>query len=346
MEASLLPVAERPQLPSGREVAARRALARAALVVAVLAGIVAIRALSLGDHFELPAGVQDGVTLSLAVFVESLPFVILGTLISIFVQFWLPPSWFERLLPSRPVFRRAALSVLGVVLPVCECGNVPLARGLLARGFSPAESITFLLAAPVLNPVTILTTYHAFGWDSGILIARILGGFAIANLLGWWLSGHPRPQTLLTPSFRASCEHQHAETGGRLERSAAAFRSEMGMLLPALAIGSAIAGAIQVGVPRGVLVALGGHPLWSVLALLCLAFVISICSNVDAFFVLSLSASFLPGSIVAFLLFGAMTDVKMVALLRTTFTTKLIVLLVALTAGLSAIIGWGLNLVA
>lgn len=323
----------------------RRALLVPVAAVALMLCVLAIRALQHDASVELAAPLRDFVTLALAVFVESLPFVILGTLLSVLVQIWIPAHWLDRALPRRPVLRRATLSLLGVVLPVCECGNVPLARGLLARGFTPGEAVTFLLAAPVLNPVTILTTYHAFGWDSGILVARVLGGFVIANLLGWWLSGHPRPETLLTPRFRASCAHAHEDTGGRGSRSATAIVSEMALLLPALAVGSALAGAVQVGVPRGVLIALGGHPVWSVLALLALAFVVSICSNVDAFFVLSLSSSFLPGSIVAFLLFGAMTDLKMVALLRTTFTSRTIVLLVLLTAGLSAAIGWGVNLV-
>lgn len=322
-----------------------RAALAAAGVLALLLAVIALRAFMGGGDANLAAPLRDFATLSIAVFVESLPFVILGTLLSILVQIWIPASWLDRALPRRPVLRRAALSLLGVVLPVCECGNVPLARGLLMRGFSPAEAVTFLLAAPVLNPVTILTTYHAFGWESGILVARVLGGFVIANLLGWWLSTHPRPETMLTQGFRASCDHAQADHGGKASKSASALVAETSALLPALAVGSALAGAVQVGVPRGVLVALGGHPLWSVLALLALAFVVSICSNVDAFFVLSLSASFLPGSIVAFLLFGAMTDLKMVALLCTTFTTRTIVLLVALTAGCSAAIGWGVNLV-
>lgn len=324
-----------------------RAKNGAVVAGAVLAAAILARALFSSARVPVPPLMRDAATLAISVFVESLPFVILGILLSVVVQFWVPPLLLERVLPRRPAARRAALSLFGVVLPVCECGNVPLARGLMQRGFTPAESLTFLLAAPILNPVTILTTYHAFGWDSGILAARVIGGFAISNLVGWWISGHPRPQDLLTPGFQTSCAHERDGTNGasRWGRSAAAVRAEFATLMPALAIGSAIAGVIQVGAFRGALVALGSHPLWSVLALLALAFVVSICSNVDAFFVLSLSGSFLPGSVVAFLLLGAMLDLKMVALLRTTFRMHVIVSLVVVIAGCSAAIGWGLNLV-
>ena len=328
-----------------RRTSLRRALHGAAITAALLLSALLIRLAAPAEASWLPAAARDLVTLSLAVFIESLPFVILGTLLSIAVQVWVADTVIDRILPRRPWPRRIVLSLCGVVLPVCECGNVPVARGLLARGFAPAEAVTFLLAAPILNPVTILTTYHAFGWDSGILIARVLGGFAIANLLGWWLSAHQRPDALLTQRFQAACTHAHAAHGGRVQRSAEAFLTELAVLVPALAIGSALAGAIQVGVPRTVLTALGAHPLWSVLAMLTLACVISICSNVDAFFVLSLSGSFLPGSLVAFLLFGAMMDVKMMVLLRTTFTVRTIVLLALGAASCSAAIAWGMNLV-
>ncbi len=295
---------------------------------------------------ELPSTLRDGVTLSLSVFIESLPFVILGILLSTIVQIWVPFRIIARVLPRRPALRRMLLSLTGILMPVCECGNVPLSRGLMMRGFSVSESVTFLLAAPILNPVTIITTYQAFGWDNGILAGRIVGGFLIANLAGWLLDTRANQSGMLTPSFNAHCAHTHEERGSKLHRSLLNFAEETSALLPALVIGCAVAGAIQIGAPRDLLVALGSNPIWSVLALIALAFVISICSSVDAFFILALSATFMPGSIVAFLLFGAMMDVKMLALLRTTFTGRTLAYLAILVALCSLVIGWGLNLVA
>lgn len=326
-----------------------RPFAAAALAAVVFIAAVGIRAGTdlIGPAIALPSALADFVALSLSVFIESLPFVFLGILLSTVVQVWVPRTVIDRVLPRNPALRRAVLSVTGVLLPVCECGNVPLARGLMLRGFTVSEAATFLLAAPVLNPVTIITTYHAFGWSDGILVSRIVGGFVIANLAGWLLSRSADQSALLTPGFREHCAHSgHEARGDRLRRSAVGFAEETSALMPALIIGSALAGAIQVGAPRQMLVALGTHPLYSVLALMLLAFVIAICSSVDAFFILSLSATFLPGSIVAFLLFGAMMDIKMLALLRTTFTVRALALLTALVALCCLVIGWGLNLVA
>ncbi|VXB54240.1 MULTISPECIES: permease [unclassified Frigoribacterium] len=331
---------------------ARRAPSRVPLLVAgglVLAVLVAVRLASplLGPGL-LPNALQDFVTLTISVIVESMPFVLLGIVLSIIVQEWLPQAFFSSWLPKRGLPRRAVISFLGMFLPVCECGNVPLARGLVLKGFTVSESMTFLLAAPILNPITIITTHQAFGWDDGILVARLIGGFVIANLIGWLFSKHPNQQSLLTSSFAAECrvDDGHAHGRGRTAKSVDLFRREMSTMMPALFIGAAIAGAIQTIVPRSVLVTLGSNPVWSVLAMMVLAFVISICSNVDAFFVLPFASTFMPGGIAAFLVFGPIIDVKMLALLRTTYTPKVlgqVTLVVALT---SAAIGLVVNYVA
>jgi len=253
-----------------------------------------------------------------------------------------------RVLPRNPFLRRAAISFIGVFLPVCECGNVPLARGLMVKGFTVSESMTFLLAAPIINPITIITTHQAFGWDDGILVGRIVGGFVIANLIGWLFSRHPNQDSLLTDKFARECRVPDAHDHGtsRWQESVALFRRESSVILPALFIGAVAAGAIQSLVPRSVLVSLGSNPLWSILAMMVLAFVISVCSNVDAFFILPFASTFMPGSIVSFLVFGPIIDIKMLALLRTTFTVRTLVQLTVVVALLSALTGLVVNYVA
>ncbi|WP_370454775.1 permease [Schumannella sp. 10F1B-5-1] len=328
--------------------ARRRSRWRPVLVLgAVLLVLVGLRIATSGGTVSLTNAVQDFVTLSLSVVIESLPFVILGVLISTVVQLWVPDRWFFAILPRNGVLRRGVLSLLGVLLPVCECGNVPLARGLVVRGLSVPEAMTFLLAAPILNPITIVTTVQAFGWGDGIVVWRILGGFLIANFVGWLLTRHPHPDAMLTPDFQAACAahaHDADDRTHRLSRGARMVTAEMSAVLPALFVGSALAGLIQVAISREVLVGLGGDPVLSVLALMALAFVVAMCSNVDAFFVLSLGSTFSPGAIVAFLVFGPMIDVKMLALMRTTFTARTLLIVTGVVALFVAALGLGLNL--
>ncbi|WP_295576361.1 permease [uncultured Microbacterium sp.] len=312
--------------------------------VAVIGGLVALALISPAPL--LPTRAQDALTLSLSVLIESLPFVLLGVILSIVVQVWVPPDVIERWMPRRAWARRAVLSLLGMLIPVCECGNVPFARGLMMRGFSVPETLTFLIAAPIVNPIVIITTHQAFGFDDGILIARLLGGYAVANLIGWLYSRHPDPDGLVTDRFRATCEIVETESGGRGRRSLAQFVVELRAVMPALVIGSALAGAVQVLVPRDMLLAIGSNPALSILAMIALAMVVSICSNVDAFFALSFASTFTPGSIVAFLLVGPLVDVKMLALLRTTFRTRVLAGLVVVVVLSAIALGGVVNLLA
>lgn len=311
--------------------------------------VFAIRALtpSLGK-WDLPNQVQDLLTLSISVIIESLPFVILGILLSILVQIWIPDRWIMRVLPGNPVLRRAVISFIGILLPVCECGNVPLARGLIVKGFTVSESITFLLAAPILNPITIVTTGQAFGFSSPIFIARIIGGFLVANIVGWLFSRHPDQDSLMTPRFAAECRlpDPHETGESRWKKSIEIFQHEAATIMPALFLGSLVAGLVQVAVPRALLLGLGSNPIWSILAMMALAFVISVCSNVDSFFILPFVNTFLPGSISAFLIFGPIVDIKMLTLMRTTFSTRVLVILTVVVGLLAAVIGLVVNYVA
>ncbi|QHU91731.1 permease [Candidatus Saccharibacteria bacterium oral taxon 955] len=291
----------------------------------------------------MPKQVQDFITLSLGVIIEALPFVMLGLFFSIIVRLWLPHDWLLKYLPKQPFLRRALISLLGVFMPVCECGNVPLARGLLAKGLTPAESLTFLLAAPILNPVTIITTQQAFSDDNTVLITRILGGFLIANLIGWIYSS-TRQDAMLRPEFIAICKEKK-DNSNKLVDALHFFKHETRSMMPALVIGAMVAGFIQVVVPRETILLLGNSPAWSVLVMAVLAFVVSICSSVDAFFALAFRGSFTSGSLVSFLTFGPMIDVKMLSLMRTTYRRNILLQVSVLVFLMSMLIGLVVNYV-
>ncbi|WP_396654462.1 permease [Microbacterium sp.] len=327
--------------PPPRRVPTGPALATGAGIVAVLVLIDLFAPTLFPD--ALPARAQDGLTLALSVLIEALPWVILGVVLSIVVQVWLPSDAVQRWLPRNPWARRGVLSLLGMFIPVCECGNVPFARGLMMRGLAPAEAMTFLIAAPIVNPIVILTTHAAFGWDGGILVARLLGGFVIANLIGWIFSLRRDQQALLTERFVDTCEHVAHEPGSPARRSLVQFLIELRAVMPALVIGSALAGAVQVLVPRDVLLAIGSNPVLSIIAMVALAMTVAICSNVDAFFALSFASTFSSGAIIAFLIVGPLVDVKMLALLRTTFTARVLAAVVGVVVLSACVIGIGVN---
>lgn len=291
----------------------------------------------------MPNQLQDFLTFAASIVTEALPFVILGIIISVAVQVWLPDNWL-RWLPNRRGLRQIVISLVGMFVPVCECGNVPLARGLAAKGLSASESLVFLLAAPILNPVTIITTQQAFANDPAVLVGRIAGGFLIANIVGWVFMNR-RDEDLLQPQFARECRATGRVRQNQITRSLELFGHEARHMLPALLIGAGVAALVQVAVPREVLVALGSDPAWSIIAMLALAFIVSICSNVDAFFALAFKDTFTAGSLVSFLTFGPMIDIKLLSMMRTTYRSRVLAQVSLLVLLLSAAIGLGVNYV-
>src|SRR5215216_7781055 len=161
---------------------------------------------------SLPTELQDLITLALSIVVEALPFVILGALVSVIVRLFAPTERILRLLPKRPLLRRLSISLFGTFMPVCECGNVPVARGLVISGLSVAESTTFLLAAPIINPVTLLATYQAFPLDPSIVWIRMAGGLLIANLVGGLIALYKDQMELVSKGFyNTLCEVEAAD---------------------------------------------------------------------------------------------------------------------------------------
>lgn len=326
------------------------------LLLVILAGILGYQLVGGYKYFEfstdgqiLALRLQDFLTLFLSIIVEAFPFVILGVTISTLVgvgffswlasqvkshKYILAPLYLiyfvfskvdSRLYKNR-FYSHIKISLMGVVLPVCECGNVPVARRLLLSGFTVSQSITFLLAAPILNPITFLTTMEAFSFDPSVVVIRMLAGFIIANFIGILLS-YKKPQSdfLNLDFYQEVCEavdHKHSKN--RLAEALNTFQREFLEIFKVLVIGAILAGISQTFIPRDIIIAIGQNPLLSILAMILLAFVISICSNVDAFFALSYANSFTMGSILGFLVFGPMIDIKMLTMMKSTYKIKLL----------------------
>lgn len=282
--------------------------------------------------------VLDFMTLALSILVEATPFVVLGVLISVVIQVFLPMNKIVARLPRNTIIRRAIVSSLGLCMPVCECGNVPVARSLMAKGFSIQEAIVFLLAAPSVNIITFIVTWEVFSQNHSIAIVRVLGTIVIANIIASLVARVIAPKNILTPDFAAYCKSSTIAPRS-LSRATNLFRTEMWLIIRLLVIGALIAAASQIFIPQEVIAAIGSNTLLSVLAMFALAFIISICSSVDSFFALAYANMFGPGAILTFLLAGPMVDIKMITLMKSTFTYRTIAVIASCVFVLSCLIG-------
>ena len=272
-------------------------------------------------------------TVFLGIFIEAVPFLFLGTLASGLVEVFVRREVLLRLLPSGAFAGALAGSLLGMLFPVCECGVIPLGRRLIRKGVRLPVGIAFMLAAPVINPVVIASTIAAFGLGPMALWRFALSGL-IALTVGLVFSVERQPQRLLqvapiqggmdAPLLRKPL---HARVQRALQIAAEEF-FEMGRFL---ILGAALAALMQTLVPQSFLLGLGSGPVLSVLILMLLAVVLSICSTVDSFVALAFARAFTGGSVLAFLVFGPMVDIKSTLLYLNVFRRRTVLYIVLLT---------------
>ena len=93
---------------------------------------------------------------------EGVPFILIGTLLSGIIDEFLPSRVMVRLLPRNAFLGICLSGAMGLVFPMCECGVVPVIRRLISKGLPVSNAIAYMLAAPIVNPIVILSTYAAF----------------------------------------------------------------------------------------------------------------------------------------------------------------------------------------
>lgn len=269
-------------------------------------------------------------TIFLGIFIEAAPFLLLGTLASGLVEVFFKREAIERLMPRNPFMGAIAGGLLGLVFPVCECGVVPLTRRLFTKGMAPAAGIAFLLASPALNPIAIFSTYAAYGWGP-MLALRVGLTLTIAVATGMIFAMQTqssqilRPQPLIQiggPEVELVFFEPRKSIWSRLQQALIIAGDEFFEMGRYLIIGSLLAALLQTVVPQSALLALGAGPVVSVLAMMALAVLLSICSTVDAFVSLAFVGTFTTGSILSFLVFGPMVDIKSALLYLQVFNRR------------------------
>ncbi|MEM1367224.1 MAG: permease [Cyanobacteria bacterium P01_H01_bin.15] len=312
------------------------------------------------------AQLHSAFTLFLSLLVEAMPFLLLGVVLSSGLLALAEDRQILARFPKNPLLGAVFGSFLGFLFPACECGNVPVARRLLLQGVPSSVAIAFLLAAPTLNPIVLWSTWIAFRQQPQIVVLRFVFSLIVAVTISaifsvqkntqpllreqlakrlsvkqryekpsaqWSGGGFSRTQTSL-PLVSAVALNPQASVNQRLwiflENAAQELRDLGAMLV----LGCAIAAAIQSFVPRDLILGLGQGTLSSILVMLLLGMVVSICSTVDAFFALSFAAVFTPSSLLGFLVLGPIIDIKSLGLLLSVFRPRIVAYLLILSVQL------------
>jgi len=258
-----------------------------------------------------------------AILLEAIPFILIGAIISGTIEVFVSEEKIKMAFPQNRFLSAITGALLGILFPVCSCGNVVVARRLLKKGVPASGGLSYMLASPIINPITILSTFIAFSYSLRIVMGRILLAFISAVVASLILS---------TKNYvpLKECEEDHHIHHSHLSKVEQVFHhAESDFLLMGryLVLGAFAAAIFQTFVSRQAFLSLAGNKVLSVFLMQILGILLSLCSFADAF----VASSFvhLPAfSKIAFMVAGPMTNITVSILYAGTFKKSFVLKLI------------------
>ncbi|OYW40499.1 MAG: hypothetical protein B7Z35_01090 [Hydrogenophilales bacterium 12-61-10] len=295
---------------------------------------------------DLPAPSRMGDILMafLSIVFEGAPYILIGTIFSGIIDAFLPAKLLDRVLPKNKVLATLIAGFLGLVFPVCECAVVPVIRRLVQKGLPLSCAVTYMLSAPIMNPIVAISTLTAFKEFQGLTwatagnatmtIARLSLGYLVAVIVGLVVLRFKPGQVLrasiankIANTDAAADDHVHAPAASFNGKLVHAMRSSMRDFLDTamyFAIGVVITSVFNTQINQSLLNTVAGNDWLAIPSLMGLAIVLSLCSTSDAFIAAPMTA-FSMAAKLAFLVFGPMMDIKLLFMYSSVFQRKVVV---------------------
>jgi len=295
---------------------------------------------------------NDFRTMVIGILLESFPFILIGVILSGLLQTFVSDQTFQRFIPKKTFTGILFGCLLGIIFPLCECGLIPVVHRLIRKGMPPYIGIVFMMAGPVINPVVYASTYVAFQTHPEVPLFRVLLAFAAAAIIGLWAVRGMRESSLRTPPS-AITETAAAATASqpakrkkthtnqavprfhrfhKLHETLEHAAIELFDVGKFLVLGATITALLQTVVSRQWMLSLGEGDGYAHVFMMALSYILSICSTADAFVAVTFSPDFSFGSLLAFLVFGAMFDIKSTLMLLKVFRAKTVFSVMAIAA--------------
>ncbi|HFZ9488764.1 TPA: permease [Streptococcus agalactiae] len=282
---------------------------------------------------QLPDSVLQWFAIFISIIIEALPFVLLGTILSGIIEVFITPDIVNKFLPKNKFLRVLFGTFVGFVFPSCECGIIPIINRFLEKQVPSYTAVPFLATAPIINPIVLFATYSAFGNSIRFLILRFVGATIVAIALGVMLA-FLVDDNILKEDAKPTHFHDYSDKKWyqKIFLALAHAIDEFFDTGRYLVFGTLIASAMQIYLPTRVLTTIGHSPITAILVMMLLAFILSLCSEADAFIGASLLSTFGIAPVMAFLLIGPMIDIKNLMMMVNSFKTRFIVQFISVSS--------------
>ncbi|HEO7985345.1 permease [Streptococcus agalactiae] len=282
---------------------------------------------------QLPDSVLQWFAIFISIIIEALPFVLLGTILSGIIEVFITPDIVNKFLPKNKFLRVLFGTFVGFVFPSCECGIIPIINRFLEKKVPSYTAVPFLATAPIINPIVLFATYSAFGNSIRFLILRFVGATIVAIALGVMLA-FLVDDNILKEDAKPTHFHDYSDKKWYQKIFLALAHAIVEFFDTGryLVFGTLIASAMQIYLPTRVLTTIGHSPITAILVMMLLAFILSLCSEADAFIGASLLSTFGIAPVMAFLLIGPMIDIKNLMMMVNSFKTRFIVQFISVSS--------------
>ena len=307
----------------------------------------------------------------------SLPFLLIGIVISSILLVFIDEHQLVAKLPRTRILAVIIGSSLGFLLPIGQYGNLPIVRRLLLQGVSIPLCISFLIASPTVNPFVISNSWQVLGDHPTLVFLRILGVWLISIIVGLIFSAYSEESIVVDESSSALKSRSTLVHSGTIISGLEAFkplhragnlvyesqgnvRTSVGIwqqlslfldniirefieLGSFLVVGIAISTACQFFLPQAQLLQWGETPLNQLLIMIVFGLLLSLNSLNSAYFLTPILSSILYGSGLVFLLLNSLFNISSLILLLGIIRIKFVSYIIILTAQLILVFGLLLN---
>ncbi|MRX72402.1 permease [Bacillus lacus] len=283
---------------------------------------------------EIPRSFLNVNTIFLSIVLEAIPFILLGVFVSALIQTFVSEEAIQRFLPKNAIMALFPAALLGAIFPICECAIVPIVRRLIKKGMPLHVGVVFLVGAPILNPVVFASTFFAFQSTKEIVYARMGLAFVLSIMIGLilYLVFKKSDQLKWTRAElvgRAGSIGEEAKVkGNRVKSTLYHAIDEFFEMGKYLIFGAFIASLFQTFLDRSVITAMGTNEWISPAIMMAFAYILSLCSEADAFVAASFGGTFSAGSLLAFLVYGPMVDLKNTIMLFAFFKARFVLVFI------------------
>jgi hypothetical protein len=243
---------------------------------------------------------------------------------------------FKRFLPENPV----SAFIYASLLPVCACAAVPFVKTMQEK-MKFNILVTFLVAAPLLNPYIIFLSFNVLGVKYGV--ARIVSSFILAVSSGYLLACFNRKQVIGLP-VRVLCgETSCGVTGEDIYlKTYSLFKS----IFPYILLAGVIAiGLEMLSIKKSIIDFMRQKSLLGNIAVIFASIPLYLCNGTDILLLRPLICAGVPlGNGIAFSLASSAICISSILMLIKFIGLRLTLILVAHIIGMTLILSQLINL--